>query len=152
GGANLTTDDGVAQRIKTAGVTHRMLATFGLKPIIGRDILPEEDRPKAPRVVLLSYNLWQRVFHGDRNVTGRVIKFSEQPHTVIGVLPRETVIPPDVDAWTALATDVTRGGSYFLSGVGRLKPGVTLERAQADLVRVHNTIPNNKEGPTSPIV
>jgi predicted permease len=152
GGANLTSDDGAAQRIKTAGVSHRMLATFGLKPVARRDFLPEEDRPGGAKVVMLTYDLWQRVFHGDRGVVGRVVKFSELPFTVIGVLPREAVVPPDVDAWTPLATDVTRGGSYFLSGAGRLKPGVTLEQAHADLVRAHSTLADNKNGPTSPIV
>src|SRR5436190_14719020 len=85
GGVNLTTDDGASQRIKTASVSKDMLSVLGLKPVIGRDILPEEDRPKGNPVVLLGYDLWQRLFRGDHGVVGRVIKLSEQPHTVIGV-------------------------------------------------------------------
>jgi hypothetical protein len=55
--------------------------------LIGRDLRPEEDKPGGAKVVLLNYDLWQRMFEGDRNVLGRVVKLDEQPYTVIGVLP-----------------------------------------------------------------
>jgi putative ABC transport system permease protein len=152
GGANLTTDDGQVQRIKIASVTQGMMSVFGLKPVIGRDILPEQDRPKGADVILLGYDLWQRLYHGDKNAVGKVLKLSEKPHTVIGVLPREAVVPSDVDAWCPLQADVTKSGSFYLSGVGRLKPGVTREQAQADLLRAHRTLPDNSDGTTSPLV
>ena len=81
---------------------------------------------------------------------GQVLKLSERPYTVIGVLPREAVVPNDVDAWTPLAADVTKAGSFYLSGVGRLKRGVTAQQAAADLLRVHKTKKENDV--TSPIV
>jgi predicted permease len=152
GGANLTTSDGAAQRIKIAAVTQGTLATFGLKPVIGRDFLPEEDRPKGNNVILLGYDLWQRLFHGDPNAVGKVLKLSEKPHTVIGVLPREAMVPPDVDAWAPLQADVTKPSPFYLSGVGRLKPGVTNEQARADLLRAHRARKENEDGTTSPIV
>jgi putative ABC transport system permease protein len=152
GGANLTTGAGAAQRIKTALVTCGTLSVFGLKPVIGRDFLPEEDRPNGNRVILLGYDLWQRLYHGDAHAVGQMLKLSERPYTVIGVLPREAMVPPDVDAWLPLQADVTKGGSFYLSGVGRLKPGVTQERARADLVRAHRTRADNADGTTSPIV
>ncbi len=152
GGANLTAGDGSTQRIKTAEVTKDLLTVLGLKPLIGRDIQPEEDRPGGNRVILLSYDLWQRLFHGDRNIVGRVLKLSDRPYTVIGVLPREAMVPPEVDAWTPLAADVAKGGSYYLHGVGRLKHGVSIERARADLLRIHWSQPRNADKVTSPIV
>jgi putative ABC transport system permease protein len=152
GGANLTTDDGGVQRIKLANVTQQMMSVFGLKPVIGRDLTPAEDRPKGDRVILLGYDLWQRLFHGDRAAVGKVLKLSERPFTVIGVLPREAMVPPDVEAWTPLQADVTQSGSWYLSGVGRLKPGVTQERARADLARAHFARQENAGGPTSPTV
>jgi putative ABC transport system permease protein len=150
GGANLSTADGAAQRIKTASVTKDLLSVLGLKPVIGRDILPEEDRPGGNRVILLGYDLWQRLFHGDRGVVGRALKLSERPYTVIGVLPREAVVPPDVEAWMPLGADVTKGGSFYLGGVGRLKHGVSMEQAAADLLRVHRSDKQNDV--TSPTV
>jgi predicted permease len=156
GGANLSTDGGGAQRINTASVTKDLLSVLGLKPVIGRDILPEEDRPGGNPVVLLSYDLWQRLFQGDRGVLGRVLKLNERPYTVIGVLPREAVIPPGVEAWMPLAADVTKPSAFYLAGVGRLKRGVSMEQAAADLLRVHRSQPGTLENHanliTSPIV
>jgi predicted permease len=150
GGANLAAQDGTALRIKTARVTKDLLSVLGLKPVMGRDILTEEDRPGGNPVILLGYDLWQRLFHGDRGVVGRVLKLSERPYTVIGVLPREAMVPPDVDAWMPLAADVSKGGSFYLSGVGRLKRGVSMQQAAADLLRVHKT--NKENDVTSPTV
>jgi putative ABC transport system permease protein len=152
GGANLTTDDGGVQRVKTASVTQQMMSVFGLKPVIGRDFIPEEDRPKADRVILLGYGLWQRLFHGDRNAVGKVLKLSERPYTVIGVLPREAMLPPDVEAWLPLQADVTQSGSWYLSGAGRLQPGVTQQQAQSDLLKAHKSRKENADAPTSPTV
>ena len=136
GGANLSDSSGLARRIDTAEVTHEYLDVLGLKPALGRNFLPEEDRPGGAKVVLLGYNLWQSMFHGDRNVLGRIVKLDEQPFAVIGVLPREAVLPT-ADAWRPLAVDTNQGGSYYLMGVGRLKRGVSMEQGKADLTRVH---------------
>jgi putative ABC transport system permease protein len=151
-GANLTTGDGGTERIKLAEVTQSLLTVLGLKPLIGRDIRSEEDRPGGDRVILLGYNLWQRLFGGDRAVVGRAIQLSGRHYTVIGVLPREAMLPPDVDAWTPLAADVANGNSFYLSGVGRLRLGVSMEQARADLLRVHRNQPWNSGHVTSPIV
>ncbi len=136
-GGNLSDKDIPARRIEGAAVTWNMLSVLGLKPVIGRDFLPEEDRPNGPNVVLLGYDLWQTLYQGDRNVLGRTIKFSERPFTIIGVLPREAVLPPRAEAWSLLQADTTRGGSFYLGGIGRLKPGVTMQQAEADLRRAH---------------
>ena len=96
-------DGGAAQRVQGAQVTRDMLEVLRLTPLIGRDFRPEEDKPGGAKVVLLSHGLWQRVFQGDRNVLGRVVKLDEQPYTVIGVLPPEAVFPDRTEFWTPVA-------------------------------------------------
>ncbi|MBO0720422.1 MAG: ABC transporter permease, partial [Blastocatellia bacterium] len=133
-------DRNAVERVQAAQVTREMLDVLHLKPMIGRDFRPEEDRPGGAKVVLLKYDLWQQMFQGDRQVLGRVVKLDEQPYTIIGVLPRGAVFPDRVDLWTPLAADPNRPSGYYLNGVGRLKPGVAIAQAQADLLRIHRAM------------
>jgi putative ABC transport system permease protein len=135
-------DHGTAQRVDGAQVTYDLLNVLGLKPALGRAFRPEEDRPKAPHVVMLGYGLWQRMFRGDQNVLGRVLKLDGQPYTVIGVLPRQAVFPDRADVWVPLAADPdpTHSTGWYLNGVGRLKHGVSAQQAAADLLRVHKAM------------
>ncbi|HLN00487.1 MAG TPA: ABC transporter permease [Bryobacteraceae bacterium] len=139
-GYDLSGDRGGAQRIKGVRVTRDMLDVLRLKPALGRNFLPEEDRPGGAKVMMLGYALWQRMFQSDRYVLGRVLKLNGQAYTVVGVLPREAVFPTDTELWTALAADPQDRGSYYLSGVGRLRRGVSLTQAAADLLRVHKAM------------
>jgi putative ABC transport system permease protein len=141
-GANLSDSAGFRQRIKIANVTYNLLDVLGLKPALGRNFLPEEDRPKGVKVILLGHELWQSLFRGDRGIVGHVVKLDNQAYTVIGVLPREAVLPSEAQAWTTLDTEHDQYGSYFLEGVGRLKRGVTVDQARADLLRVHHSLAN----------
>lgn len=133
-------DRGTAQRVDGAQVTRDMLDVLRLKPVIGRNFTQKEDKPGGTKVLLLSYLLWQRMFQGDRNVLGRVLKLDEEAYTVIGVLPREALFPDRAELWTPLAADTTKPSGYYLSGVGRLKLGVSIEQARADLLRVHRAM------------
>jgi predicted permease len=139
-GANLSDGAGLRQRIRTANVTYNLLDVLGLKPDLGRNFLPEEDRPKGAKVILLGYELWHSLFRGDRGIVGRIVKLDNEAYTVIGVLPREAVLPYETQAWTPLDSEHDQSGSYFLEGVGRLKRGVTVDQARADLFRVHNSL------------
>jgi len=141
GSLNLS-DTGTAQRVDGAQVTYNLLNVLGLKPALGRAFRPEEDRPKAPHVVMLGYGLWQRMFRGDRNVLGRVLKLDGEPYTVIGVLPPEAVFPDRADIWVPLAADrdPAQSTGWYLNGVGRLKHGVSRQEASADLLRVHKAM------------
>ena len=149
-------DRGTAQRIRGAKVTFDLLDVLRLKPALGRNFLPEEDRPNGTKVVLLGYGLWQRMFQSDRNVLGRVLQLDNQSYTVIGVLPREAVFPDKAELWTPLqaSPDPNKGTGWYLSGIGRLKHGVSAEQASADLLRVHKAmIPTQKSNEiTSPIL
>ncbi len=117
---------GAAQRVEAAQVTRDMLDVLRLKPLIGRDFRPEEDKPGGARVVLLNYDLWQRMFEGDRNVLGRVVKLDEQPYTVIGVLPQGMVFPDRADLWTPVAADPYRPSGYYLTRQSRNQTGYSL--------------------------
>ena len=103
---------------------------------------------------MLGHTLWQRQFQSDHEVIGTIVKLNGEPFTVIGVLPPDTLYPPRGNVWVPLAADPTQGGSWFLRGIGRIKPGVTIEQAQADLVRIHKShIPTrNVNEVTSPLV
>ncbi len=154
GGANLSDPSGTVQRINVARVTANLLDTFGLTLAAGRNFTPEEDKPGTPNVVLLGYDLWQTLYHGDPSVVGRVVKLSELPATIIGILPRDAILPANIDAWVPLGADPNRAGSYYLSTVGRLKPGITIDQARADLLRVHKITQerHHDESPTSPVL
>ena len=145
---------GAAQRVLGAMVTYDLLDTLGLQPALGRNFRPEEDKPGGAKVALLGYDLWQRVFQGDRQILGRVIRLSDQPYTVIGVLPREAVFPSNVELWAPLAADPNRHNGWFLGGIGRLKQGVTITQAAADLTRGHKARVEQKQANehTSPVI
>jgi hypothetical protein len=84
---------GAAQRVHGAAVTADMLKLLGQQPLLGRNFSREEDRPHAAKVLLLSYNLWHRLFGGSPQAVGRMLKLSGESYTVIGVLPRGRFSP-----------------------------------------------------------
>src|ERR1051325_6708448 len=86
-----------------------------------------------------------RRFHADRGIVGRLLKINERPYTVVGVLPPEAVLPDQADAWTPLRPDLTQGSGWYLSGIGRLRPGVTIEQAKTDLAAIHQNAPMNPQ-------
>jgi predicted permease len=152
-GANLALDD-ETESVDMLLATHDYFDVLSLRPILGRCFTPEEDRPGGARVVLLSFGLWRRVFGQDRTVLGRILRLDNEPFTIIGVLPPAADFPVPVDLWRSLAADPPYSGGWYLMGTGRLKEGVTVEQARADLMRIHKSLiaerPANKE--TSPTV
>jgi predicted permease len=124
------------QRVRAFRVSRDLLDILRLKPALGRDFLPEEDLKGGRKVAMLSNGLWRRLFNGDPGAIGRILKLDSQPYTIVGILPPEAVFPLQAELWVPLAGEGNEG-SWFLSGVGRLKPGVTLQQASADLLRVH---------------
>ena len=142
---------GSAQRVHGAQVTYDLLDVLGLRPALGRNLLPEEDRPGGAKAVLLGYELWHRQFNGDRGVLGRVLQLDKQAYTVVGVLPREAAFPGQAQLWVPLQADPAQHNGWYLNGVGRVKRGVTIERARANLLSVHKATAVQKEA-TFPIL
>ena len=123
-------DRGNAQRVTGAQVTRDMLDVLGLKPLIGRNFSVDEDKPGGAKVVLLNYGLWQRMFQGDRNVLGRVLKLDEEAYTVIGVLPRDfrfMSFKPDMMFPLRLDRSKAIVGNFSYQGLARLKDGVSVD-------------------------
>ena len=126
------------ERVEGAEVTHGFFEVFGIRPVLGRSFRAAEDRPGAPKVVILSHGLWQRLFGGDPAILGRSLQLDGEPHTVVGVVPAGQEAPAGCELWVPLAQTLEEDdrGSHFLTGVARLKPGVTLEQARADLAAI----------------
>ena len=110
---------------------------LGVAPVAGRTFREDEDRPGAPNLALLGYALWLRRFGGDPKIAGKAIRLGGQSYTVVGVMPRDfSVLDPAAEIWTPLALDpddARAAGLRYLQVIARRRPGVTLERARADL-------------------
>lgn len=129
------TGDGEPERFRGAKVSADYFRVLGVRPAAGRDFLDEEDAAGGPRAVILGYNLWQTRFGGAPGVVGRGILVDGERHTVVGILPRGIHFPPDTQLYTPLAIDPAGAprGRRFLRPVGRLKPGVAMAQARAEL-------------------
>jgi len=153
GGWTLT-GTGDAARIPGARVSAEFFPMLGVKPVVGRVFLPEEDRPGAPRVVMLHYNQWQKRFGGDPEIVGRQLTLNGYSHTVIGVLPPEFhFFPVEISIAEMYGTLAFEGErlnqreSRFLAVIGKRKPGVSVQQAQADVsgvaARLAEQFPNS---------
>jgi putative ABC transport system permease protein len=128
--------EGSPNRIAGMPTEANFFSLLGAKPLIGRTWAPDEDQPGKDRVAILSYALWQRQFAGDAKIVGRNIQLDGQAFTVIGVMPPSFRYPAATQIWTPLLMDRSKllpRGSHGYSAIGRLKPGVTLQQAQAEL-------------------
>ena len=138
------TGDGEPERIQANSANANFFQLFGVQPLIGRGFLPEEDRPGGNKVAVLSYSLWQSRYGGDRGVINREILLNGQKHTVVGVMPAGfQFLENDVRLWVPLALDqeeLANRGGHYLQVVARLKPGVVLSQAQADMNAVMRRI------------
>ncbi|MBN8247651.1 MAG: ABC transporter permease [Verrucomicrobia bacterium] len=146
GGDRTLTGSGAAARVVTGSVTADFFPLLGVQPALGRHFTREEDTPNGPKSVLLSHGLWQSRFGGDPGVLGRTLVLDGQSHTVVGILPERFQYPERFELWTPLALRETATetlpsaqsanegmGLMMLKAIGRLKPGVTLPQAQAEL-------------------
>ena len=125
------------EQLRSGQVSMDFFKLFGARPQLGRTFAPEEDRPQGPRVAVLTHQMWERRFARNPGIIGTTISLSGDPHEVIGVLNEDFNVrdfggTPDVFVPFQLDPQTTDQGHYFRSGA-RLKPGVTLEQAQARL-------------------
>ena len=137
GFANLT-DAGTPERLVAVNVTPNLFPTLGVAPLVGRWFAAPEGAPGQTAVAILSYELWQRRFGADRGIVGQTIRLDGESHQVVGVMPRGFQFPREgVHLWRPVdfrAGWGDRGRStFYLYVVGRLKPDVSLEQANAEL-------------------
>ena len=121
--------------IRTAALTASAFRTARVTPPIGRGLLDADERPGAPGVVVLGYDLWQRAFEGRNDAVGSTVKLGSTSATVVGVMPKEFRYPLSYHAWTPLQLRASYGALEGdpISVIGRLKPGISLEQANAEL-------------------
>lgn len=133
------TGSGEPQRVAAAKITANLIPTLDVKPLLGRSFLPEEEKVGANHVVLLSHGLWQRQFGSDPSLVNRTIQLNGESYTVVGIMPPEFQFPALREVWVPLILDPAkepwRGDrtNRNLSVFGRLKPGVTLDQANAEM-------------------
>ncbi|HSD33178.1 MAG TPA: ABC transporter permease [Gemmatimonadales bacterium] len=127
------------ERVQGFVVSPDYFEALGVRPLQGRTFAPDEDLPGKDRVVVLSYGLWQRRFGADSGIVGRSIAVNGIQRTVIGVLPPRVAYPAPGDIWAPLALDSAvwqSRRSHWLLVTGRLAPGVSVARAQAELATI----------------
>jgi putative ABC transport system permease protein len=131
------TGAGEPERINGRRFSANLFRLLGVEPQLGRAFLPEEDAPGAGRVVMLSHGLWQRRFGSDPSIIGKSLTLNGQSYTVVGVMPPHFQFPsPRDELWVPIAFSpqaaANRGNNSY-EVVGRMKAGVTLEQAQAEM-------------------
>jgi putative ABC transport system permease protein len=127
-------NEGVPQQVQGASVTAGFFSTLQVSPLIGRTLAPGDDQPANRSLAVLGESVWRRRFAASPAVLGKTILVNGAPSTVIGVMPGVFRFPRrDTEVWTNLPLNPpTRYGPWFYRGVARLKPGVTMEQAQAE--------------------
>lgn len=129
----------VPESIRTAGVSPRMMEVWGIEPILGRGFVAADHVPGTTPVALIAESLWERRFNRDPDVIGKTITSGDQSAEIVGVMPATFSFPdPEVEVWGATINYPFVLGRFnaWYTSFGRLKPGVTVEQAQADLRRI----------------
>jgi predicted permease len=132
---------GAAERVSGRLISADFFSVLGVKPALGRTFAPGEDESGVGPVVLISANLWQRKFNSADNVLGKAITLDDKSYTIVGVIPAGFNLIRNVDVYVPIGqwnnpVLKVRSAALGLHGIGRLKPGVTIEQAQSDLDRV----------------
>ncbi|HEV3200416.1 MAG TPA: ABC transporter permease [Bryobacteraceae bacterium] len=152
-GRAVLSDRDRVEELQNRFATADLLPMLGVQPLRGRFFTAQEDTPTAPNTLVISYRLWQSWFGGDEGVIGRTVQLRSRPATIIGVLPPLFYFRDrNIDLWEPIGFDPARDyratGGRGPSAAARLKPGVTLERAQAEMtaiaLRLEAAYPQNK--------
>lgn len=136
--ANLT-GAGEAERVQTFQVSANFFRELSVEAALGRSFLPEEESPGRDQVAILSHTFWQHRFGADPQVIGKTIALDGRATTIIGVMPELFDFPRPVEIWTPLAlspADWNNRRAQYLSVIGRLKPGIEVATAQAEMKRL----------------
>jgi putative ABC transport system permease protein len=132
------TGRGEPRQLESAKVTGKFFSILGANAAQGRVFDENDDQINGAKVAVLSDQLWREQFQSDPNIIGQTITLNQQGYTVIGVMPATFTFPQGVDLWTPLLAGISQRnlenrGAVYLQAVGRLRPGVSLAQAEADL-------------------
>ncbi|HYK22758.1 MAG TPA: ABC transporter permease, partial [Pyrinomonadaceae bacterium] len=148
------TGQGEPEHLDGQLVTANVFSILGVKPALGRTFLPNEDQEGQDRVVVLNDALWQRRFNRDPSIVNRAITLNGESFTVVGVMPPGFFFPEhQIELWAPWAMEPEQKsgrGDHYLRLVARLKPGTTIERANADIASIAQRLsieyPRTNEG------
>lgn len=132
-------DQGRAQHVIGNPTEANFFAVLGARPLLGRTWAPDEDEPGHDRVAILSFGLWQTHFGGDTKILNRQIELNNEKYTVVGVMPAGFHFPLAAQLWVPQDMDsksLNPRGNHWASALGRLKPGISIEQAQAELTLI----------------
>ncbi|MGC1905230.1 MAG: ABC transporter permease [Candidatus Acidiferrum sp.] len=128
------------EQVDALDVTETLFPLLGVAPVAGRLFSSEDAQPNAPKTAMIGYGYWMSKFGGDRLLVGRTILTDGDSRLVVGILPRSFHFLDDRDAAVVIPFQFDRSkmklGNYSYNGLARLKPGVTLEQANADVARM----------------
>jgi putative ABC transport system permease protein len=145
------------ESVPGAVISGNLFSMLGVPPFLGASLTPEQDQPREQLPVMLSFEFWQSHFGGDRDVIGRAITLDNHKYAVAGVMPPRFQFPVQserVELWTTIAHDLGKGdvatqrGAAYLQVIGRLKPGIQIPQARADVAliqeRLNHQYPENR--------
>ncbi len=139
--ANLAGGSGDPERVPAVLVTGSFFRTLAVEAALGRVLRPEDAKRGAPDVAVLSDGSWKRRFGADPNVVGRVVSLNDTPTAIVGVMPASFNVPIPGELWAPVSDETVVGSrGRWLAGIGRLKPGVTVEAARAQMVTIAATL------------
>jgi putative ABC transport system permease protein len=122
------------QQVNAIHVSADYFKVFGVAPIVGRTFTQTEDLPNGPAVAVIGYDLWQSRLGADQSVIGRPLLLNRVPYSVVGILPSSFHSDPSSDVWIPMQADPNSANQgHYLNVAGRLKPGVTIATAQAQM-------------------
>jgi len=130
------TGNGDPERLNASAVTGNYFQTFGVTPVLGRGFTLENEKTGQDHVTVLSHDFWQRRFGGDPGIINKTIVLNGKATQVLGVMGRDVNLPQAAELWVPLTFDdpeMKMRKAHFLRPIGRMKPGVSLTQAQADL-------------------
>ncbi len=153
GTVNLSGTEGRPERYDGAFMTGNAFEILRVRPQLGRVFGPDDDHPGAPAVAVIGYGIWRNRFDSDPGIVRRTVRLNGEPTTVVGVMPEGFAFPTNEDIWVPMRVDadtIVRGEGITLEVYGRLKDGVTQDRAAAELAtiagRLEMEYPKTNEG------
>jgi putative ABC transport system permease protein len=142
--ANLSDEGQPPERYNGAYMSANAFPILGMRPIVGRDFVPDDDRRGAPSVALIGHTVWINRYGGHPAVIGKQVRINDNPTTIIGVMPEGLRFPFNTDVWMPLAQlnrlDEQKRNARPLQTFGHLAPGVTRQQAQSELVNISRKI------------
>jgi putative ABC transport system permease protein len=137
-------------KVRNHPVTANLFPLLGVAPALGRNFLPEEDRPGGPKVAILSFRLWQQRYGAERSVIGRGVRLDGETYQIVGIMPHGFIFPDRSDVWVPIAfrpDQLAQRSNHYLRVYARLKSDVTVESAQREMAGIGSQLAHEYPAP-----